>query len=97
VSTDWGFAQLANVHWNKSQQHQFMCKRKLLMTSLSSILVLNMQHDDASCCWVCHGKFHGILPKEYSGTFHGLPWGLFKEMFINTQGQSDIVIHKTNI
>jgi hypothetical protein len=26
--------------------------------------------DEASCCWVCHGRFHGILPKEYSGTFY---------------------------
>jgi hypothetical protein len=25
---------------------------------------------------VCHGMFHDILPKEYSGTFLELPWGL---------------------
>jgi hypothetical protein len=91
------FGQLANVHWHKSQWQQFMCKRKLLTASPSSFLVLNVQQDDASCCWVCHGRFHGILPKEYSGTFHGLPWGLFKEMFTNTQGQSDIEIHKKNM
>jgi hypothetical protein len=32
------------------------------------------------------GRFHGILSKEYSGTFYEIPWG-----------QSDIAIHKTNI
>jgi hypothetical protein len=80
------------------QESQFMCKRKLLMTSFSSNLVLKvMKQDGASICWVCHGRFHGILPKEYSGTFHGLPWGLFKEMFTIKQGRSDFVIHKTNI
>ncbi len=47
--------------------------------------------DDASFCWVCHRRFHGILPKEHSGTFYEVPWGPFKEMFTNTQGQSDIV------
>jgi len=46
---------------------------------------------------VCHGRFHGILPKEYPGTFYEVPWGLFKEMFTNTQGQSDMVTHPTNI
>jgi hypothetical protein len=44
-----------------------------------------------------NGRFHGILPKEYSGTFYEVPWGLFKEMFTNTQGQSDIATHPTNI
>jgi len=43
---------------------------------------------------VCHGRFHDILPKEYSGTFYEVPWGLFKEMLTNTQGQSDIVIQR---
>ncbi len=65
-----------------------------------SQLVLEVKHqDDASYCWVCHGKFHAILPKEYSGTFYEVPWGwgLFKEMFTKTQGQSDIVIYKTNV
>ncbi len=38
-----------------------------------------------------------ILPKEYSGTFYEVPWGLFKEMPTNTQGQSDIVTPQTNI
>jgi len=75
-----------------------MCKHKSLMPSLSSNLVLKvMQQDDASCCWVCHGRFHGILPKEYSGTFHELPWGLYKGMSTNKQGQSDIITHKTSI
>ena len=66
--------------------------------SHSSKLVLKVkQQDDASCCWVCHGRFHGILPKEYSGTFHELPWGLYKGMSTNKQGQSDIITHKTSI
>jgi hypothetical protein len=47
--------------------------------------------------WMCHGKFHDILPKEYSGTFYEVPWGLFKEVITNRQGQSDIVTHQTNI
>jgi len=39
----------------------------------SSKLVLRAKHqDDAYCCWVCHGRFHGILPKEYYGTFYEL-------------------------
>jgi hypothetical protein len=95
---DWVFAQWAKACWHKSQQHRFMSKRKSLTSSLSSKLVLKVrQQDDASCCWVCHGRFHGILPKEYSATFYELPWGLYKEMPTNTQGQSDIVIHQTNI
>ncbi len=62
------------------------------------LLVLKVKEQvDASRCWVCHGRFYGILPIEYSGTFYEVPWGLFKEMFSNTQGQSDIVTHKTNI
>ncbi len=61
-------------------------------------LVLKVQHqDDASCCWVCHGRFHIILPKEHSRTFCEFPWGLYKGMPTNTQVQSDIVTHKTNI
>jgi hypothetical protein len=44
-----------------------------------------------------HERFKDILPKEYSGTFYKVPQGLFEEMFNNTQGHSDIVIHKTNI
>jgi hypothetical protein len=46
---------------------------------------------------VFHGRLHGILPKEYSGTFHEPPWGLYKEMPINIRGRSDIVTHSTNI
>jgi hypothetical protein len=38
-----------------------------------------------------------ILLKEYNGTFYELQWGLYGEMPTNTQGQSDIVIHQTNI
>ncbi len=50
-----------------------------------------------SCCCMCHGRFHGILPKEYPGTFDELPQGLYKEMPNKTQGQSDILSHQTNI
>ncbi len=46
---------------------------------------------------MCHGRFHGILPIEYSGTFHELPWGLYKEMPTNIRGQSDIVTPSTYI
>jgi hypothetical protein len=45
----------------------------------------------------CHERFHGILPKKYSRTFHELLWGLYKEMPTNIWGQSDIVTHSTNI
>ncbi len=66
------------------------------MSSLSSNLVLKViQQDDAFCCWVCHGRFHGTLQKEYSGTFYGLLSGLYEEMPTNTQVQSDIVTHQT--
>ncbi len=58
--------------------------------SHSPKLVLKVSNEkNASCFWVCHGRFHGILPKEYSGKFYELPWGLHKEMSTNTQGQSD--------
>jgi len=40
---------------------------------------------------------YGILPKVYYGTFYEVPWGIYKEMSTNTQGQSDIGIYKTNI
>jgi hypothetical protein len=46
---------------------------------------------------VCHGRFHDILPKEYSGRFYEVPKGIFKEMHTNTQGLSDFVTHQTNI
>jgi hypothetical protein len=65
---------------------------------LSSKLLLKVKHqDDASCCWVCHRRFHGILPKEHSRTFYEVPWGLFKELSTNTRGLPDIVTHTTNI
>jgi hypothetical protein len=41
----------------------------------------------------CVMETHGILPKEYPVTFYEVPWGLFKEMLTNTQGQSDIATH----
>jgi hypothetical protein len=61
-------------------------------------LVLKVkQQVDASCCWVCHGRFHGVLPKEHPWDFYDVPWGLYKEMSTNNHGQSDIVTHTTNI
>jgi len=45
-----------------------------------------MQQDDAPCCWVGQGRFHGILPEEYSGTLQGLQWGLYEGMPTNTWG-----------
>jgi hypothetical protein len=44
------------------------------MSSISSNLVLKVMQR----CWVCQGRFHGILPEEYSGTLHGLQWGLYE-------------------
>jgi hypothetical protein len=39
---------------------------------------------------VCHGRFHGVLPKEHPGAFYDVPWGLCKEISTNNHGQSDI-------
>jgi hypothetical protein len=83
--------------------HQFMYKHKLMTPSSLSILfyiqlVLKVkQQVDSSCCWVCHGRFQDVLPKEHPGTFCDVPWGLYKEMPTNKHGQSDIVSHTTNI
>jgi hypothetical protein len=61
-------------------------------------LVLKVrQQVDAACCWVCHGRFHDVLPKEHPGAFYDVPWGLYKEMSTNNHGQSDIVTQTTNI
>ncbi len=69
------------------------------MSSLThpKLILKVKQQEDESCCWVCHERFNGILPKEYSGTFYEVPRGLSKAMPTNTQGQSDIVSHQTNI
>ncbi len=95
------FAIRAKACWLERRQHRFMCKHKLMMTSLLSLpskLVLEvMLQDDASCCWVCHRKFHGILPKEQPGTFYEVPWGLYKWMSTNAWGQSDMVTLTTYI
>jgi hypothetical protein len=39
---------------------------------------------------VCHGRFHDILPKEYSGTFPGLHGDLKKRCLLTT-GVSQIM------
>ncbi len=83
-------------------RHRFMCKHKSMTTSplilsfFQLVLKFKLQ-DDASSCWVCHRRFHDILPKEHPGAFYEVPWGLYKGMFTNTRGQSDIVTHPTNI
>jgi hypothetical protein len=66
------------------------------LSFLQLVLKVKLQ-DDASCCWVCHGRFHGILPKEHPGTFYEVPRGLYKGMSSNTHGQSDMITHPTNI
>jgi hypothetical protein len=68
-------------------------RRRPLSLSHPNLFRRFKHQDGASCCWMCHG----ILPKEHSGTFYEVPWGLFKEMSTNTQVQSDIVTHTTNI
>jgi hypothetical protein len=33
-------------------------------------LVLKVkQQVDSSCCWACHGRFHGVLQKEHPRAF----------------------------
>ncbi len=40
-------------------------------------LVLKVkQQVDAACCWVCHGRFHDVLPKEHPRALYDVPWGL---------------------
>jgi hypothetical protein len=96
---DWVFAWWASAHQNKSQPHWFMGSHKLVPSSLAHPnlfwrLTNKWMH---LVVWVCHGGFHDILHKEYSGTFYEVPWGLFKEMITNTHGRSDIVTYQTNI
>jgi hypothetical protein len=80
-----------------------MFKHKLMTPSSLSLLfyiqlVLEVkQQVDASCCWVCHGRFNGVVPKEHPGAFYDVPWGLYKEMPTNNNDQSDIVSHTTHI
>jgi len=69
-----------------------MCRHKLLTSSLIH----------PNLFWRLSNKMMHLVGVSwkvpwYSGIFYELPWGLFKEMFTNTQGQSDIVINKTNI
>jgi len=74
---DRGFAIQAKARWLERQRHPFMCKHKSMtsLLSLSSKLVLKVKlQDDASCCWVCHRRFHGILPKEHPGRFYEVHW-----------------------
>ena len=93
VWKDWVFAWPATAHWHKSQRHQFMCKHKSLISSLTH----------PNLFWRLSTKMMLlVVPWKvpwYSAkrTFYELPWGLYKGMPTNTQGQSDIVIHKTNI
>ncbi len=82
----------------KVNSTNFTGRRKSLMSSPLSKLILKIRQQDDTSYWrVCHWRFHGILPKEYSGTFYQPPCGLYEEMRTNTQGQSDIVSCQTNI
>ncbi len=80
-----------------------MCKHESMTpSSLSPLFYIKLvlkvkQQVDAICCWVYHGSFHDVLPKEHLGTFYDVPWGLYKEMPTNNHSQSDIVTHTTNI
>jgi hypothetical protein len=66
--------------------------------SLSIQLVLKVkQQFDSSCCWVCHGRFHDIVPQECPGAFYDVPQGLYKGMSANNHCQSDGVTHTPNI
>jgi hypothetical protein len=42
-----------------------------LFVSFLQLVLKVKQQFDVSCCWVCHGRFHGVLPKEHPGTFYG--------------------------
>jgi hypothetical protein len=45
-----------------------------------------------------YGRFRDVLSKEYSGILPELLWGkkIPYKMLTNSEGQSDIVTHKTN-
>jgi len=58
-----------------------MCKCKLMRPSVSSNLVLKVM---LGVSW----KVPWYSAKR---TFWNIPWGLYKEMSTNTQGQSDIL------
>jgi hypothetical protein len=61
-------------------QHRFMCKHEWMTPySLSPLFYIKLvlkvkQQIDAICCWVYHGRFHDVLPKNILGhsmMFHG--------------------------
>jgi len=54
-----------------------------ISSSLKLILKISKKQNESSCK-VCHGRFHDILPKEYSRTFPELPWGLQKRCILTT-------------
>ncbi len=82
--------------------HWFMCKHKSMMTSPLSLsffqVVLKVKlQDDASCMLGVSLKVPWYSAKRTSWGIYEVPWGLYKGMSTNTQGQSDIVTHTTNI
>jgi hypothetical protein len=48
----------------------------LIIDIISSSLKIVLKVSKKKNAKVCHGMFHDILPKEYSGTFLELPWRL---------------------
>ncbi len=80
----------ANINW----QLHLLCPFSFISNLFWR---LSKQQVDISCCWVCHGRFHGVLPKEHPGALYDVPWGLYKEMLTNIHGLSDVVTHTTNI
>jgi hypothetical protein len=73
---------------------QSMTPSSLSPLFLSHLFLKVKQHLVAGC--VMEG-FHDVLPREHLGAFYGVPWGLYKEMPTNNDGQPDIVTHTTNI
>jgi hypothetical protein len=48
--------------------------KTLIIDIISSSLKLVLKVRKKKNAKVCHGRFHYILPKEYSGTLPELPW-----------------------
>jgi hypothetical protein len=92
---DWFFAYWAKAYWHKSQQHQFCANVIHWCHLFQSKLVLKVMQQDDTSCLVARCVMEGSMVfcqkniLEHSMGFHGVP-------FFNTQGQSDIVTHKTN-
>jgi len=100
VWKDRDFARWAKARWLERQRRQFICKHNSTMTSLSPSLPnlfwrssTKMMHLVAGCVMEGSVVFCQKNILEHSMRFHRL----FKEMFTNTRGLSDIVAHRTYI